>query len=68
MYQSGQAEFFPITSRAKAAPAGLERTIFIEIAQAAGVSLRTVRVHPHAISRTLGVENRLQAVKVFLGR
>ncbi len=39
-----------------------------EIAQATGVTAGTVRVHLHAIYHKLGVENRLQAINVYLGR
>jgi DNA-binding NarL/FixJ family response regulator len=39
-----------------------------EIAGATGVTTGTVRVHLHAIYRKLGVDNRTQAVNVYLGR
>jgi DNA-binding NarL/FixJ family response regulator len=39
-----------------------------EIARATGVTAGTVRVHLHAIYHKLGVENRLQAINVYLGR
>jgi len=39
-----------------------------EIAVATGVTVGTVRVHLHAIYRKLGVDNRADAVRVYLAR
>lgn len=39
-----------------------------EIGHVTGVTAGTVRVHLHAIYHKLGVENRLQAINVYLGR